>query len=103
MRCGRCGGLQLWSHFANLGSAVGAWAYDGWRCMNCGDVVDALILENRSLQREMISTAHRVRPVGGHVIWLRSRQDMIADDQGSTHRSSRPDQDGERRPRQMAG
>jgi hypothetical protein len=65
----------LWCHFANLGSAVGAWAYDGWRCMNCGDVVDALILENRSLQQETISLAHRVRPFGGNVIWLRAKRD----------------------------
>jgi hypothetical protein len=89
----------LWCHFANLGSAVGAWAYDGWRCMNCGDVVDALILENRSLQQETISLAHRVRPFGGNVIWLRAKRDARESDEETTRRLD----SGERRPRQLAG
>jgi len=101
MKCNRCGGLQLWSHFANLGSAVGAWAYDGWRCMNCGDIVDALILENRSLQQDSISTAHRVRPFGGQIVWLRPRQDDIAPEPRSAHRPPIVHHD-ETRPRQIA-
>ncbi|ALA60427.1 hypothetical protein [Nitrospira moscoviensis] len=103
MKCARCGGLQLWSHFANLGSAVGAWAYDGWRCMNCGDVVDALILENRSLQQETISVAHRVRPFGGNVVWLRARPDALDDDADSDDPPVPRRAQHERRSRQMAG
>jgi hypothetical protein len=103
MKCDRCGGLRLWSHFANLGSAVGAWAYDGWRCMNCGDIVDAVILENRSLQQTLISTAHRARPYEGRVIWLRSRQERLADDRQSSARSCAAADDGMPRRRQAAG
>ncbi len=73
MRCDRCGGLRLWSHFSNLEPTAGAWAYDAWRCMNCGDVVDAQILLNRSLQQPA-EAAHRARPFGGNVVWLRPRQ-----------------------------
>ena len=103
MRCGRCGGLRLWSHFANLGSAVGAWSYDGWRCMNCGDIVDALILQKRTLQQETISVAHRVRPFGGNVVWLRSRQTASAEDEIPPRRFSRTLRESDDLPRQMAG
>lgn len=100
MRCNRCGGLRLWSHFANLGTAVGAWAYDGWRCMNCGDVIDALILENRSLQQDTISAAHRVRPFGGKVVWLRPIQTGATTESQDDHS---PRQVGAERRRRIAG
>ena len=79
MNCARCGGLQLWSHFESLGTSVGAWAYDGWRCMNCGDVVDPLIVENRSLQQPA-PPSNRVRSCAADIIWLRPRRDARAHD-----------------------
>ena len=77
MTCERCGGLQLRSHFANVKSSVGAWEYDGWLCMNCGEIVDPLILSNRSRQH-VIANGDRVRPFGGKVMWVPSQEDAVA-------------------------
>jgi phage major head subunit gpT-like protein len=77
MRCERCGGLQLRSHFASVQSSAGAWEYDAWHCLNCGDVVDPLILQNRHKQPAEDGT-HRVRPFGTKVMWLRPRHDAVA-------------------------
>ncbi len=46
--------------------------------MNCGDVVDPLILENRSHQQDL-EPAHRVRPFGGNVMWVPSRHIVSVD------------------------
>lgn len=77
MKCERCDGLQVWSHFENVGGPAGAWAYDGWQCMNCGYIVDPLILQNRCV-KHAISFGNRVRPFGGKIIWSRSREGLVA-------------------------
>lgn len=46
MRCERCGGLSVAMHFDDDHT----WEYDGWRCMNCGNVIDPLIQINRDVQ-----------------------------------------------------
>jgi hypothetical protein len=28
------------------------WLYEGWRCVQCGEVIDPLILHNRLLQQK---------------------------------------------------
>lgn len=100
MHCDRCGGLRLWSHFENLEPSAGAWAYDAWRCMNCGDVVDAQILLNRALQQPPEDAPHRARPFAGNIVWLRARQ---AAPSASPQRRSDSARLDERRQRRMAG
>lgn len=46
MTCERCGGLSIVMRFGD----GFAWEYDGWRCMNCGNVIDPLIQSNRDVQ-----------------------------------------------------
>lgn len=101
MKCNRCGGLQLWAHFANDGGASCLWDYDGWRCMNCGDVIDPVILENRRLQHDVAATRPLV-PYGSSIIWLRWRRDGSLEDRRSAPRARRPVSDAIRR-RQVAG
>lgn len=63
MDCDRCGGLLVAEHFAGGDSMVGAWQYDGLRCVNCG----AIRLDGNT-------RAHRDSLVWG---WLSARtQDM---------------------------
>ena len=39
MDCDRCGGLWVAEHFVGGDSdSVGAWQYDGLRCVNCGAI-----------------------------------------------------------------
>jgi len=38
MRCERCAGLVVPEHFCGDAGFAGGWAYDGWRCVNCGAI-----------------------------------------------------------------
>ncbi len=77
MSCRRCGGLQLRVRFESGDDAAPAWQYDGWRCMNCGEIVDPIILQNRERQGQPLET-HRARPYEGKVVWARQRDDAAA-------------------------
>lgn len=46
MRCGRCKGLMVWDRFLDMGQADILWAF-AWRCINCGEVLDAVIQDHR--------------------------------------------------------
>ena len=50
MKCPRCGGLMVREKFEDLG-ALGArnYEYAGWRCINCGAIVDPVIAAHRGL------------------------------------------------------
>lgn len=50
MGCGRCSGLMVAMHFGSGLVRSGSWEYDGWLCLNCGNVVDPMILVNREAQ-----------------------------------------------------
>jgi hypothetical protein len=66
MTCDRCGGLSVAMHFDDDHT----WEYDGWRCMNCGNVIDPLILTNRGMHANqgMRSMGLRgMRPARGEV------------------------------------
>jgi hypothetical protein len=43
-----------YEYFTNAPEGGMAWAYEGFRCLDCGEVVDPLILENRLFQRRTI-------------------------------------------------
>ncbi len=43
MKCGRCGGMMVSEKFYFHEDN-----FLGWRCIFCGEIIDQLILENRS-------------------------------------------------------
>ena len=43
MKCDRCNGSMVFEHFY---SEEGE--FRGWRCIICGEIIDQVILENRS-------------------------------------------------------
>lgn len=45
--CVRCRGLMVLDHYIDLQDDTGQIGLDAWRCMNCGEVVDLVIRENR--------------------------------------------------------
>ena len=51
MRYGRCHGLMVREKFEDLGG-LGSSEYEsaGWRCINCGAIVDPVITAHRSLR-----------------------------------------------------
>ena len=52
MRCPRCDGLMVIDAYLNLeGDHNRVWI-EAWRCVNCGELFDARMLENRLRRRQ---------------------------------------------------
>jgi hypothetical protein len=50
MRCARCSGLMVRERFEYLGGLGSSdYEYAGWRCINCGAIVDPVIAAHRRL------------------------------------------------------
>lgn len=47
MECIRCKGLMVFEEFFSGGENSLPWSYKGWRCLDCGEIIDPLILLNR--------------------------------------------------------
>jgi len=45
--CGRCGGTLVGENCLDLRDDTGQWHFEAKRCLQCGDLVDPLILKNR--------------------------------------------------------
>lgn len=50
MNCPRCSGLMVVDHFIDMEDDSGNLWMRGWRCMNCGDVLDPEIYRHRQIQ-----------------------------------------------------
>lgn len=60
MICKRCQGLMVVDCFANEKE----WARDPiWRCITCGEIVDRLILINRTLRNRSLPRRRRFKLV----------------------------------------
>jgi len=47
MTCHRCGGLMLAEHYDDARDYTDQAEFLGWRCVNCGSVLDPVIAGNR--------------------------------------------------------
>ena len=65
MTCARCHGLSVKEPFGKRGH----W---WWRCLSCGDLVDAIILRNRAEQEAFVAerTAARERDIKEWSAWM---------------------------------
>ena len=63
MTCMRCQGLMVWDRFLDLVQTDLLWAL-AWRCVNCGEVLDAVIQSLESAQDfyESAFTSCKQRP-----------------------------------------
>ena len=50
--CTRCGGLMVNDSYIDLLNSVGESKFAAKRCVQCGEVVDSVILHNRQLRQE---------------------------------------------------
>lgn len=48
MGCQRCKGLMIPDHFVDFRDDTGRLMFKGWRCVNCGEVIDSVVLTHRS-------------------------------------------------------
>lgn len=54
MTCERCHGLMVGERICDLQGTSGDLCVDGYRCLLCGNVVDATILVNRRRSSEVL-------------------------------------------------
>ena len=47
MGCKRCNGLMIRDSFLDLRDDTGSLMFHGWRCLNCGEVIDSVVLTHR--------------------------------------------------------
>ena len=48
----RCGGLIIGERCMDIGESLGGYWFWAMRCIQCGDIVDEVILRNRHLPQE---------------------------------------------------
>lgn len=56
MTCGRCNGLMVDEWFCDLLETGNELCVGGYRCLLCGNLVDAVILENRQRSADSIGS-----------------------------------------------
>lgn len=56
MKCERCSGLVIAMSFVGGDEALGAWEYDGMKCLNCGHITDPLFMKNRRIRARQGAT-----------------------------------------------
>jgi hypothetical protein len=44
MQCQRCQGYMVGDHFMDLLNVTGEIVFKGWRCLNCGNITDPVIV-----------------------------------------------------------
>jgi hypothetical protein len=54
--CVRCGGLMVPEFCMDLLNSTGELDCEARRCVQCGEVVDSLVLQNRRTQHEAVSS-----------------------------------------------
>ncbi|MBX9660337.1 MAG: hypothetical protein K2X00_17400 [Nitrospiraceae bacterium] len=62
MTCERCNGLMVREQICDLQGRSSSLCVDGYRCLLCGDLVDAMILDNRQRSLNGVETFNRTRP-----------------------------------------
>lgn len=58
MQCHRCHGLMTVDSYFDMGSSNPLWLR-GWRCVNCGEVIEPGISTNRVVHRNWLRHAMR--------------------------------------------
>jgi len=48
MKCLRCDGVMLPERFQDIQDETGQITFYGWRCVTCGEILDPVIMRNRS-------------------------------------------------------
>lgn len=47
MNCQRCRGFMIRESFLDMRDDTGHLSFDGWKCLNCGELVDPVVLMHR--------------------------------------------------------
>ncbi|MBL8069550.1 MAG: hypothetical protein JNM35_00500 [Nitrospira sp.] len=53
--CARCGGLMIGERCMDIGESLGGYWFWAMRCIQCGDIVDEVIMRNRCRPQEQVT------------------------------------------------
>lgn len=53
MQCQRCHGYMVGDHFIDILNVSGELDFKGWRCLNCGDILDPVIVRHHLSARRV--------------------------------------------------
>jgi RNase P subunit RPR2 len=67
MICQRCDGLMVQERYDNLELDSAGYEISGWRCLNCGAIVDALIADHHQ-------STHKTEP---DQLWRRRLKELV--------------------------
>jgi hypothetical protein len=76
MMCLRCEGLMVFELFEDFEGLSSDYEFTGWRCLNCGAIVDPVIAAHRHTTSSVVAPTQTVTTVHGA---LSSWADRIAD------------------------
>ena len=76
--CTRCGGLMVHDFCLDVLTSIGESKFDAKRCVQCGEVVDPIILQNRGTRQEpmTVSSARVLSHCCPRQAWTRLRQTL---------------------------
>jgi len=59
MRCQRCHGFMISDHFMDTLNVSGEMNFKGWRCLNCGDIIDPVIVRHHQVEASAPAKSRR--------------------------------------------
>lgn len=62
MTCDRCNGLMVSERIYDFQGMSSDLCVDGYRCLLCGNIVDATILENRRRSIDVVGSSTLISP-----------------------------------------
>lgn len=65
MRCARCEGLMVREKFEVFGLGSCGDGFSGWRCINCGGIVDLVIAAHRHITSPAAASLQALTTVQG--------------------------------------
>ena len=74
--CLRCDGLMVFELFEDFEGLSSDYEFTGWRCLNCGAIVDPVIAAHRHITSSVVTPTPTLTTVHGA---LSSWADRIAD------------------------
>lgn len=69
MSCSRCAGCMVQDFLLDMEDSSGPMWLQAWRCMNCGDIYESVLEQNRRTQEAKILASNTpVQEINGKVL-----------------------------------
>ncbi len=86
--CARCGGLMVTDFYMDLMFCIGETEFAAKRCVQCGEIVDSVILRNRGTKQEPVTTLSAGKKVPNNCV-TKGREGFALQTHGTGFRCAR--------------